>query len=94
MLLTCMTGRSDYIHLLLSAGWFILSTALKGVAGKIQRRVLKGLPRSASVLIEDVLKGVVNPNILHDEMQIHKAQQTCVRLILQLFDEGIINLER
>lgn len=84
---------SDYLYLLLSVGWFTLSTAMKGMNKKNIARVLPHLPISARILIEDVLKGIVNPNILHDEMQVAKAKASCVESILQLYNDGIINLD-
>jgi hypothetical protein len=85
--------KSDYLYLLLSVGWFTLSTAMKGMNKKNTARVLPHLPVSARILIEDVLKGIINPNILHDEMQITKAKISCVESILQLYNDGIINLD-
>jgi hypothetical protein len=86
-------NTSDYLYLLLSVGWFTLSTAMKGMNKKNIARVLPHLPISARILIEDVLKGIVNPNILHDEMQVTKAKTSCVESILQLYNDGIINLD-
>jgi hypothetical protein len=74
-------------------GWFTLSTAMKGIQKKIVSSVLRHLPFSAGILIEDVLKGVVNPNILHDEMQINKARMVCVDSIVRLYFDALINIE-
>jgi hypothetical protein len=87
------TRREDYIHLLLSVGWYILSTAMKGLRKRSIIGILKNIPFAPGFLIEDVLRGVVNPNILHDEIQIQKARMICVNAIVQLYDDGIINLE-
>jgi hypothetical protein len=84
---------SDYLYLLLSVGWFTLSTAMKGMNQKNIALVLAQLPVSARILIEDVLKGIVNPNILHDEMQVARAKTTCVESILRLYNDGIITLD-
>ncbi len=92
-LLSAFSNPYDYQYLLFSAGWFVLSTALKGINMKIVSSVVRHLPRKAGVLIEDVLKGIVNPNILHDEMQINKARIRCVSIIMQLYVDGRINLE-
>ena len=43
--------------------------------------------------MEDVIKGVVNPNILHDEMQINRAKKICADAVIQLYDDGLIELE-
>ena len=91
-LLVRFEKNTDYFHLLLSAGWFALSTALKGVKRKITDRVLSELPRGAVFLIEDILCGVANPNIIHDEMQVNKARNICVREILRLYNQGIVRL--
>ena len=87
-----MTGADAHTRLLLATGWFVLSTALKGSARAVQERVVKNLPPPAAMLIEDVLKGIVNPNILHDEMQIHNAKRVCVRALLRLYENGEIDL--
>ncbi len=92
-LLSSFSNPEDYQYLLFSNGWFILSTALKGISKKIIPSVMVHLPFQAQILIEDVLKGIVNPNILHDEMQINKARIHCVSSILQLYHDGLINLE-
>lgn len=86
-------NKSDYTHLLLLVGWFVLSTALKGVNKNNSQKVVKSLPKPAQYLIEDVLKGVLNPNIIHDEMQINKAKELCVQEIQYLHEEGIIFLD-
>lgn len=86
-------NKTDYMHLLLGAGWFVLSTALKGVNKNNALKVVRSLPKPAQFLIEDVLKGVLNPNILHDEMQINKAKEVCVQEIQFLHEEGIIFLD-
>jgi len=92
-LLSSFSNPDDYQYLLFSAGWFVLSTALKGINKKIASTVIGHLPLQAGILIEDVLRGIVNPNILHDEMQIKKARIRCVGIILQLYYDGRINLE-
>jgi len=92
-LLSSFANPNDYHYLLLSVGWFTLSTALKGLENKIISSVLHHLPLSAGILIEDVLKGVVNPNILHDEMQINKARMVCVNSIMRLYFDALIALE-
>jgi hypothetical protein len=70
----------------------VFSTALKGINNIIQQRVLQKIYPAAQVLIEDVLRGVVNPNILHDEIQIKKAETICVKRIFSLYENGIITL--
>ncbi len=92
-LLSAFSNPDDYQYLLFSVGWFTLSTALKGLHKKTISTAVGHLPFKAGILIEDVLKGIVNPNILHDEMQINKARIRCVSSILQLYYDGFINLE-
>jgi hypothetical protein len=92
-LLARFMRSEDYVFLLLNAGWFCLSTALKGSGTKMVRRVLSALPQGARILIEDVLKGTANPDILHDEMQVNGARERCVKEILRLQRDGFILLE-
>ncbi len=91
-LLRRMTGQRCFSLLLLSAGWFALSTAMKGMKLVRIKPLLSEIPRAPSCLIEDVLNGTVNPGILHDEIQIQKARTLCVRAILTLWEEGKIGL--
>lgn len=92
-LLACFSDPRQYQYLLFSVGWFILSTAMKGFLKINIDRVLINLPASPRILIEDVLQGIVNPNILHDEMQINKAKKICVDAILRLYIDGMIHLD-
>ncbi|MCU0846413.1 MAG: hypothetical protein MUD12_00835 [Spirochaetes bacterium] len=93
----CLVSRikngSDIKYLLLETGWFILSTAMKGATLKTNQRIINNIPRRAGYLIEDVLKGTVNPNIIHDEIQIGKAKRACMKNIIALYKDGIIELE-
>jgi hypothetical protein len=91
-LLRRFSSPGEYRHLLFAVGWFPLSTALKGLPRARVKPVLEKLPRPARYLIEDVLKGIVNPNIIHGEMQIHSARRLCVRAITTLSEDGIIRL--
>ena len=92
LLCSNMTSAYAPTRLLLATGWFVLSTALKGSARAVQKRVVSNLPPPAAMLIEDVIRGIVNPNILHDEMQIHHAKRVCVRALLWLYENGEIDL--
>jgi len=92
-LITRIKNDSDINHLLLETGWYILSTAMKGANIKTKQRIIKNIPRRARYLIEDVLKGTVNPNIIHDEMQIGKAKRACMKNIIALYKDGIIEIE-
>jgi hypothetical protein len=91
-LLRRFTRPYDYSNLLFSVGWFVLSTALKGTKMKKHDKLLQAIPRPASYLIEDVLRGVINPNIIHDEIQIKRARSICVKAIISLYEEGLIHL--
>lgn len=82
----------SFRRLLLETGWFTLSTALKNMRHDTAGVVLAVLPKPARYLIEDVLKGVLNPNILHDELQIQEARARCVRKALELYEKGAIRL--
>lgn len=83
-------GPGDFRHVLISAGWFVLSTALKGLRARYATDLVEGLPSGPRYLIEDVLRGVANPDILHDELQIDAARALCVASIARLVEEGII----
>jgi hypothetical protein len=83
---------ASFRRLLLAVGWFTLSTALKNAKRDVVARVLAALPNSAKYLIEDVIRGVVNPNILHDELQIAEARARCVRKALELYESGMIEI--
>ena len=91
-LLRRFTRPYDYSNLLFSVGWFVLSTALKGTRLKTIDTLLHAIPRPARYLIEDVLRGLINPNIIHDEIQIKRARSICVRAIIVLYEEGLIHL--
>ncbi len=87
-----MNDAVSFRRLLLETGWFTLSTALKNMRSEIIAPVLAELPKPARYLIEDVLCGVLNPNILHDELQIQEARAKCVRKALDLYEKGLIRL--
>ncbi len=91
-LLTSVERPDDYNRLLLEAGWFVLSTACKELNKKLISKTINAIYTPARYLIEDVLKGVVNPNIIHDEMQVNKARAICVNAILALYESGAISL--
>jgi hypothetical protein len=79
------------LYLLFGVGWFTLSTALKNINRKNILYLIDKFPSGAKYLIIDVLEGIVNPNIIHDEMQIKKARTICVSEMLSLYEDGIIN---
>lgn len=92
ILISCITNPEDINHLLLKVGWFVLSTALKNIEKKYALKLIESVPQGASYLIIDVLQGIINPNIIHDEMQINKAREVCVEELLSLHESGIIHL--
>lgn len=92
-LLSCLEGTEDYQNLLLAVGWFQISTAMKGLNPGIVNKLTSSLPEGARILIEDVLSGTINPNILHDEYRVKKSKKACVETILDLYAEGTIALQ-
>ncbi len=92
-LLRRFRSADDYRNLLSEVGWYTLSTALKGVPEARARPLMKSLPAPVRYLIEDVLSGVVNPNIIHGESLVRDARAACVRAIGSLAEDGIIVLE-
>ncbi len=84
--------KEEISYLLLGVGWYVLSTAFKGMnKNKIISKIDK-IPLGAKYLIVDVLQGIINPNIIHDEIQINKARKTCVDELSSLYEDGLINL--
>ncbi len=92
-LLSCFQETEDYQNLLLAVGWFQISTAMKGSHPGIVNKLKSPLPEGARILIEDVLSGTINPNIIHDECRVKKAKKACVEAILDLYAEGTIALQ-
>ncbi|HSV96100.1 MAG TPA: hypothetical protein VLM75_04100 [Spirochaetota bacterium] len=93
-LLSRLAGPRDYDLLLVDAGWFLIATALKGVGGETRRRLLAGIVQPARFLVEDVLRGTVNPDILHDEPQVRRAGDELADRILSLYERGVIRFSR
>ncbi|MCU0822742.1 MAG: hypothetical protein MUC95_09790 [Spirochaetes bacterium] len=98
ILLTRMTGTKSAMHLLSGVGWYTLATAFKTGRQLNQAEKKKiismfdDVPAGAKYLILDVLDSTVNPNIIHDEMQINRARTLCVKEIAALYEDGIINI--
>ncbi len=92
-LLGAIASPQMFYYILYEVGWFTLSTALKDMRKRTVNYVLTNVPDQVRYLIEDVLKGVINPNIIHDEMQINKAKRTCLRKIVSLYEDGIIDFD-
>jgi ribosomal protein S3AE len=88
-----MNGKDDFYRLLSETGWYTLSTALKGTDIKIIKKVTDNLPHVPSAIIKDILKGRLNPDIVHDEKQIFRARKITVEKILSLYSDCLINLE-
>lgn len=76
-----------------NTGWFILSTALKQCSRKLIDRVTANINHPASVLIKSVIAGTINPDIIHDEIQVNRAGNESAAIIFQLFEDGIIELD-
>lgn len=92
-ILASVKSDPDFEIIVRHTGWFILSTALKQCGKKLQDRVTGGINHPASVLIRGVISGTINPDIIHDEIQVNRARSESVRIILQLFEDGLIELE-
>ncbi len=89
-LLSRLAETRDYDALLVDAGWFLIATALKGVGTGTRRRLLAGVVPPARCLIEDVLAGTINPDILHDELQVRRAGEELSARVLALYERGAI----
>lgn len=92
VLMRSIEDREGFHHLLDEAGWFLLSTALKGCSKALVQSISSSLPAGAGSLVEDAVSGRVNPDILQDEMQIEKARQKVTGFILELNRQGVITL--
>jgi len=93
LLISSIQEKKDFEIILRQTGWFILSTALKQSNRKLQDKVTENISYPASALIKGVISGTINPDILHDEVQVNRARNECVRIILGLFEDGIIEPE-
>lgn len=92
-ILASVKNDPDFEIIVRNTGWFILSTALKQCGKKLQDRATGSINRPASALIRGVISGTINPDIIHDEVQVNRARSESVRIILQLFEDGLIELE-
>lgn len=92
-LILSMKGKDDFFRLLSETGWYTLSTALKGADGRIIKKVKDNLPYVPAAIITDILKGKLNPDIIHDEKQIHRARKITVEKIILLYRDCLIDLE-
>ncbi|MCX8122588.1 MAG: hypothetical protein N3F66_00305 [Spirochaetes bacterium] len=78
--------NSDSIYyLLFELGWFTLATAFKQLPKKLVHNCTQKLPIGAQYCIMDMINGVLNPNLLHDEMQIKKSQYLLIQSIIKLY---------
>ena len=92
-LIASMNSKNDFYRLLSETGWYTLSSALKGADINIVKKVIDNLPHVASAIIKDILKGKLNPDIIHDEKQIFRARKITVEKILSLYYDCLIDLE-
>ncbi|HPK44515.1 MAG TPA: hypothetical protein PLV62_06010, partial [Spirochaetota bacterium] len=60
---------------------------------KLCLECIKHFPEGAQYCIIDVYNGVLNPNIVHDEMQIKKARNQLIHSLLKLNMYGIIHFQ-
>ncbi len=89
-IISSVKNENDFEIIVRHTGWFTLSTALKKCGKKLQERVTGSINYPASVLVKGVLSGTINPDIIQDEIQINRARSECVRVILQLYEDGLI----
>ncbi len=80
-------------YILFDRGWFTIATALKQTPKKLVCDCIQKFPQGAQYCILDVHDGVLNPNIVHDEMQIKKARQLVLQSLLRLHCNGTIHCE-
>jgi hypothetical protein len=92
-ILAAVINNSDFETIVRNSGWYILSTALKQCSRKTVDRVTNNVSFPASILIKGVISGTINSDIIHDEIQVNRARKECVRVILELYEDGIIELE-
>jgi hypothetical protein len=92
-ILSSVTKNTDFEIIVRNAGWYPLSTALKQCSRKLIDRVKGNINFPASVLINGAITGTINQDIIHDEIQVNRAGNECVRVILELYQDGIIELE-
>ena len=79
-------------YVLFEVGWFTVATALKQLPEKLMMDAIQTFPRGARDCIIDVYNGTLNPNILHDEIQIKKARNVIISTIIKLYCKNIIRL--
>jgi len=92
-ILASVRNGKDYDIIVRNTGWYILSTALKQCSVKIVDRVISGIRYPASSLVKGVISGTINPDIIHDDIQINRARNESVRVIFELYKDGIIELD-
>lgn len=80
-------------YTLFDCGWFTIATALKQTPKKLIFDCIQKFPQGAQYCILDVYDGVLNPNIVHDEMQIKKARQLVIQSLIKLHCNGTIHWE-
>jgi len=80
-------------YILFELGWFTIATALKQTPKKVVCDCIQKFPIGAQYCIMDVYDGILNPNILHDEIQIKKARQLLIQSLIRLHCNGTIHLE-
>lgn len=93
LLLASVQRDRDFERIVRETGWFVLSTALKQCQKKIQERVTSCINHPAAMLIRGVISGTINPDIIHDEMQVNRARGDAVKSIIELYNDGLIELD-
>lgn len=92
-IIASVKNNKDFEIIVRNTGWYVLSTALKQCSRKLADRVLSGINYPASELIKGTLSGTINPDIIHDEIQVNRARNESVRVILELYKDGLIELD-
>jgi hypothetical protein len=92
-ILASIDNIADFEIIVRNTGWFILSTALKQCSRKMVDHVLSGVNYPARELIKGVISGTINPDIIHDEIQVNRARNESVRVMMELYEDGIIGID-
>ncbi len=80
-------------YILFEIGWFTIATALKHTPKKLVSDCIKNFPEGAKYCIMDVYNGVLNPNIVHDEIQVKKARRLILQSLIRLHCKGTIHFQ-
>ncbi len=93
ILLGQLTTEVEFQIFLQRVGWFQFATALKNTNKSLFNKIKNLLPLQVKILVEDVLAGILNPNIIHDEKQIIKARIGCLESLISLIKDGLLDID-